>query len=752
MIKKSTRRKTPPAVLETPAFGEVAVTESALYRGMGFHSYNPDKLVRQKGGLQIYDEMRLDEQVKACLMLKKHAVLASGWRIVPASQDVIDVELAEFVEYVFAKMAGSLTDCLFAILTALDYGYSISEIVWDVYSNGAYDGRVGIKAIKSKRPHFYNFDLDAYGNITPDGLIHSGAWSGYAETRLPINKFIVYTNQCEFSNHYGVSDLRPAYRSWWGKDNIIRFWNIYLERFGSPLTIGKYKTGDKQKIEELKSVLKNIQSKTSITLPDGFFDISFLEPQRRSSADFEAALTYYDRGIARSILIPDQLNQAGDSGGGAYAKAKVHFDVFLWVIFKLREEIENNVIQEQLIRRLIEINYGTDIDLPQFKFNPLTDDQRIQLAQVFADAVQKGAVHTTLGDERHIREILQFPKLEETQLPVPPNAQPLVQAVTPQLSTPLVQADISQPSTPQKPPDSAGKKKKIDIGASSERIMTAYEKRIDFKTIDKTQKEIENKYLVKLKISLEKQRDTLTAFVNAKLVNDKLSPALVNSGIDLKYKGELKAIMRELMTAGYEQGHKDARAELPKNFGSAQHGIAVVPQDAVDYLQAKADFTVSGISDKLTGDIKEVLLKCIREGRTTKKVIADLQSLYEPYLNDGSIIVDGEQATAYRLETLIRTNASEAYNYGRRAIGEDPDLAGYVIGYQFSEILDDRTTELSMFVDGKIISVDSPYLDSLTYPLHYNDRGMFIFVTRDDLPVEFITDADAEEAIIQKNI
>lgn len=727
-LRESIRKIFTPALVEAPQMGELASTESAMYAGFNLRAWNPDKLVRLKGGLQVYDEMRLDEQVKACLALKKHAVLASGWTIEPASDSQEDQDIADFVTYNLNKMAGTLTAVMLELLTALDYGYSISELVWQVYSDGPYAGMVGLKAIKSKRPHFYSFQVDPFGNLLPDGLIHQGTWyTGLLEERLPVNKFIIYTYQKEFDNWYGISDLRPAYRPWWSKDNVIRFWNIYLERFGSPLMIGRYKTSDPNKVNELKTILKNIQSKTSIVMQEGQFDIGLIEPQRRSTADYDTAIQHYDKAIARSILVPDQLS--GTEVGGAYAKAKVHFDVFLWVITKLRSDIEDEVFGEQVIRRIVEYNYAGTLEMPKLKFNPLTDQQRMELATAFADAVQKGAIRPASTDEEYLRETLNFPPVDTT-------------------TDPLILGRKAAGGMPVIPPPTQQK----SMSLVDSRPFTVYEKRVDFKKVDSALKVIETKNVEGLRKTLVKQRDALIVFVSSKLVNGGLSTSLINTGIDLKYKGDLKSGVRDMFQQTYDLGGTDGRSELGKKFVVGRHGISVTPQKALDYLQAKADFVVAGITEPLTSATKAILLQAIRDGLPLRDVINELQAAYDPYLSDGSVLVDGEQATAYRLETIVRTNMSEAYNYGRRAVGEDSALEGYVVGYQFSEILDDRTTDLSRFVDGLIIEIDSPYLSELTYPLHWNDRGMFVFVTKDDLPVEFMADADAEEAIREKNV
>jgi phage gp29-like protein len=711
---------------KAPPTGEIAITESALYTGVGFREYNPDVLIRRKG-FKTYDEMRLDDAVKAALTLKKHAVLAPGWEIESASEDKEDREIVEYTRYVFDKMQGSLNDFLLQVMTALDYGYSITEIIWTVFDDGPYRGKVGIRALKAKKPHFYEFDTDDYSNLKPNGLIQTRLALA-DEKPLPINKFIIYSYQKEFGNWYGMSDLRAAYRAWWSKDNIIKFWNIYLERFGSPLAVGKYKTNNPNSVTNLKTILEKLQSKTSITYRDGEFDISLLEPQRRSTADYKDALDFYNKSIARSILIPDRLMAAGETG--AYSQAKIHFDIFLWIVSKLRQDIEEIVMEEQLIRRLVGWNFQDVKELPKFRFNPLTDDQKLELAKAFTDAVQKGAVLPTLDDENHLRRTLNFPEKE--------------------VEEESGQQGGAGPQEGQEP-DETGEGEKRSM-ALLQREPTRYEKTVDFAKINNALKDREQKTLDKLREILTKQRDALTAFINSKQINGKLTTKLINTGIDLKYIRDIKQAINDMFIKAYKQGINDSKSEIPKNFIKAKQGIAVIPQKALDYFSAKTDFVVKGIKEPLVTATQGILLNALRTGEAVPKTIKKLQDAYLPYLAAGDIIIDKKQLTSYRLEAIVRTNMSEAYNYGRRAVGEDPDVKDFVIGYQFSEILDDRTVEISEFVDGKIIPVDHPSLPELTYPLHWNERGMFVFVTKDDLPVEFMSEGDIAKAISMKKI
>ena len=704
-----------------PNLEELAFTESVF--NFNFREFNPDLLVRAKGGLRVYDLMRVDDQVKATLTLKKNAVIAPGWEI-RAAEDTPEANLhADFIEHTFLDMDGTINRAILNILTGLDYGFSITEKVWKFIEVGDFAGKVGLKALKPKKPHFFEFDSDDFGNLKPNGLVQTTVLRHEMEQRLPVDKFIIYTYQKEFSNHYGISDLRPAYRSWWSKDNLIKFWNIYNERFGAPLTIGTHKTNDPAQVNLLKTILSNIQNKTSITMPKDVFGIELLEAKKKSNAEFKEAIAYHDRAIARSMLIPDRLSEAGEKG--AFSQALVHFDVFLIVVEQLREEQETIVMEEQVIRPLMAMNFPGVVNIPKFKFKPLTKEQKLELAKTFADAVQKGAIVVKPEDEDHLREVLDFPIPERTE-EEPPTPPPL----------PPAPGEI-----PEEPP-----------AEFASRAKTRFERRVNFQQISTTLTKVEEDTVKSMQDILTRQRDDLTAFVTRKQLNGGLTSSMINN-VTLKGWGDFKKEVRQMFDKTYDQGIDDGKSELPKQFITATQGKAVAPDKAIGYFAAKTDFVVRGVREPLTTATQAILLNALRTGEGVPVTVSKLQKAYLPYLATGEVIIDDKQAEPFRLETLVRTNMSESYAYGRRAVGESEELKDFVIGYQFSEILDDRTTDISRFVDGKVISVESPSLDILTYPLHFNDRGIFVYVTQDDLPgVTFMSESEAAQVVSMKGL
>ena len=394
-----------------PRPGEISGNDSGFLGRWMPTRWNPDELITRRG-MRWYDKIRRDDAVKGAMALKKGAVLSPGWEITPSPDDPGGEEVAEFIEYVFENMEplyGNLDDHLQQILTALDYGFSITEIVWRTIEEAPYAGWWGLRTLKPRKPHRFWFDTDAHDNLLPDGIRQD-------ENKYPVEKFLHWGYRREFGNWYGQSDLRETYEWWWLKDNLIKWSAIYAERFAIPIAQGMYPAGHPvpEDIIKLRTMLENIQANTSMTFPDTF-KVELREAIGRGADVLEKMVKAADTGIARAILMPSQLGVTAQPDVGTYAQAKKHFDVLLIVVTDIQQDIARQVVQQQLIRRLVHANYGSR-PLPIFEFKPLQEEDENRLFTMWLSAVTAGVVDTTPQDEIHIREMTDFPERTEEEI------------------------------------------------------------------------------------------------------------------------------------------------------------------------------------------------------------------------------------------------------------------------------------------------------------------------------------------------
>lgn len=685
--------------------GEVALfNPENPFRNSVSGDYNPSVLISRKG-FKVIDQMRKDDQVKAALSLKKHAVITPGWMVEsPEGQDE-DWEVRRFVERQLTELDGTLETALIDILSALDYGYSVTEKVFDEIPEGEFRGRVGLSALKTKKPHHIRFDLDLFGNLLPDGILQDQPNAGEPVLRMPVDKFVRLAYQKEFGNPYGQSDLEAAYRSWLAKDHSYRWLAMLLERFGVPpifamFNPNKYKGNH---LTRLQTLLKRLQANTTATLPrptPGDLEMWSPKIEGQVSQVFRPALDRFDRDIAKAILMPGLLGLTSDAEQGSLARSETHFDVFMLIVAYLRVMLEETVMNEQVVRPLVDLNFPVD-DYPVWKLLPISDDIRLDIMESWTKLLSQGAVRAQDEDEDHIRQTLKFPDRKAEAEPPPNELDP----DTEETDEPAGEPRAFQLSKPEREARVRDIRRELDRleGSAVESLVPLFEAARDRTT----------KALGRVKnLSVDATDEIGTG------LGSKVKPAVVS-----------------FLTEAFRAGRAAVRGEITRQARMVEtpsDDPLFVPSDALAFLRAKADFTVRGVDEWLLADIRQALLKGLETGEPIEETQERIRKVYEPWTGDPTVIRDGKQVEPHRLETLVRTNNTGAYNQGRLVGAQD--LSDFLTGMQYSAILDSRTTQVCQHLDGLVFRMNDPALKRLAPPNHHQCRSVLVPVTL-DIPV-----------------
>ncbi len=386
---------------DKPPLGELAPANGASLLGMLSSLALPDDGL--PGGYSVYRRMQTDAQVKACLNTKKFAVLSQGWAVHAASESPEDLAVAAFIRGALNGVRGGVLDALYDVLDALALGVSLVEIVYRMIEGGPDAGRIGLAALKSKDPDGFTFETDAFGNVT--------ALRDCLGEAYPADKFLRYSYLPRYENPLGQSDLRAAYKPWLAKQQLVRWWTKYLEKFGMPTVTGSYDAErgygvDQQR--QLLSLVAQVHNESAIVLPSDMH-LGLLETTRAAPAGFLEAIEYQDRAIAKSIL-GQTLTTDGSASGATFALGSVHQDVLLFYLRKLQRDLEETVMGAQLIAPLVRYNFGPDVPLPQFTLGALDDGRLAAAGRLIADLVTGKVV---APDEPWIRSYLGLPALGE---------------------------------------------------------------------------------------------------------------------------------------------------------------------------------------------------------------------------------------------------------------------------------------------------------------------------------------------------
>ena len=311
----------------------------------------------------VYDQMLRDSMVQTVMSVKKQGILAAKHRIVPASDSVEARRHAEFVEECFAAMEGSPATILSQAMDAFAKGWSVQEMVFQIR-----DGRLMLQAVRAKDPSRFGLQLDAFGKVT--GLKLESSLSPplpvSLSPSLPVAKFVLYANRGGYGLPKGRSDLDAAYPHWKSKTALLEAWRLHLEKFASPVVLGKYQRGlPEEEAAGLLAALDGLAKRNAIVFPNEI-EVDTLGGGRESSTGFMDAIEFHNREIARAVLGQTLTTDEGRRVG-SLALGKVHLQVFLLQLQALRKELADVVMTEQVIRPLVELNFGPG-EVPRFEF------------------------------------------------------------------------------------------------------------------------------------------------------------------------------------------------------------------------------------------------------------------------------------------------------------------------------------------------------------------------------------------------
>ena len=676
---------------------------STLFRSPYFrpsydYPYNPDPLVEGQS-YRIYEEMRQDEQIKVTLSLKKDFAIGTGWKI-----DCENEEITEFITNSLKNinetsgMDSCFEDILRDILSSYDFGFSLSEPVWELRDFP--EGKLyWYKTIKTRPPHGFTITLDDYGDVS-----RIDQYTDKGPLELDPKIFLHHVYQQEFGNPFGLSDLFSAHPAWKAKKFIARFMNMYLERYASPTTVGKYKQGmTTNEIARFHAMLETIQQNTVITVPESAI-VEFVQSARDASDAYIKALDYFNLQIMRSILVPDLLGIGGaQTSGGSYALGEKHFRMFMGTVEKDRKSLARKFTLK-IVRPLVRANFG---DIPcEFQFIPFNDDNMAEYLKIWISAVNGKAFKPNPEEINYLRRSTGFPEgdVVEVELPQPfgPNGQPV--------------APANKKPAENKPAPETKEQKLLSGGVMIFRQLTTYEAKVDFAVVKQTMETGEKSITPQLE---KAGKDIIVDFIDQIREKNIVKRGSIQSleAIQPKFLKPLNNLIKGYFHTIFNQSVNLARKELFKDGTKKFAAEDFLPQEILDLLDEETFKIVGDYVTQVTKKGKNIIVQGIKDGVSEQELTAMLKEV---------MIGESEKWLA----TLVRTKTTEIMNDARKAYWENDPIAKQVVeAYQFSAIIDERTSEVCSELDGQIFE-QGAFIDKVTPPLHPNCRSLLVPVTR----------------------
>lgn len=319
-----------------------------------------------------------DTQVATGFDILKYLLSSKQWILVDNKDD--NGEVYDFIMETLTNLDTELNEVVKSISTAILWGFSIHELMFEVNE----DGKIILKdliPVHIKTLQTDPFTYDENGELES---IHQ-VWEE-DEVYIPINKVLKYSFNAKYDEDYGngiLYDFKPIIED---KLNINQWLMNYLEKHEAPTLYGKT---DNYNRDNLLDAFENVNEGRTGLVVGREDELGVLESSHRGETFFNA-LQFKDNQIFRRMFIGNLL--LGDnSQTGTYAQSQSQLEFGKLVFDGILEEIAN-CIQKQIINPLVEWNYGDQKLAPTISFDKFSIGDYDKLFTTLKPLIDNGTI------------------------------------------------------------------------------------------------------------------------------------------------------------------------------------------------------------------------------------------------------------------------------------------------------------------------------------------------------------------------
>lgn len=723
------QQKTEPSLPLKRSFPRAELGDSGtrLIHGIITEEYNPQLQGIQ--GIRVYDEMRKsDGTVRAAMLVTTLPIRRAQWFVNPATDSDEDKKIANFIEHALFDWLEDMTwdDVIRQALLATAFGVMLFE---KVYTTKDHEGTkwVTLKKLAPRLPKsilMWELTDRTFGiqQIRQDGVI----------AQIPGSKLLIFVNEREGDNWWGTSMLRAAYKHWYHKDNYYKIDGVAFERQGLGVPMIEmpqgYTESDERKAIQAAQNLRASES-AFLILPNGY-KASFMDMGSKSVRDPENAINHHNKEILQSVLAQFLELGATKSGSGSRALSQDHSDLFL----KALESVANmitSVINKDLIPEMVDMNFNDVKVYPVLDYSGITKVDVAALGTAYSQLVTAGAITPTDDDQQYLRAAMGLPPRTQDDIDSADDEEPTSQRQADHVDIEEDGEEAVEEATAQaaKPTQTKKDNKKVDDAGTSKkkasehehtklkrkfddgngfmswRPLSFAEEKVSWKKIQEAMDQMETDFSDEAKAILNAKKDDFMAKIHQALDTGD-SKAIAD--LEIKFVADYKQLLKDTMKKAYEYGKINVSNEM---------GIPA-PANSADTL-ASFELMADTIANKAASDI-EAKAK-LTSANALKTDISPLQTA-------GALDLALEEAIDKSIQHAAGIIVGQSLNNGRNDVFARN--RGMIYALQRSEVLDERTCDFCISMDGLVCEPDDTWASTDVF--HENCRGIWVEILKDE--------------------
>jgi len=398
-----------------------------------------DEFLRQlkgKKAAQVFREMRDNDDIIGGILFSVEMLLRNvEWRTDPASEDPLDIEIADFVESCRHDMSHSWEDFIAEVLSKLTYGYAPHEICYkqrlgpeqdDPTKRSKHnDGMIGWRKLPIRgQETVERWDYSEDGGLV--GMEQRKPMTGEV-AKIPMEKLLLFRAGQHKNNPEGRSALRNAFKPWYFKKHISQIEAIGIERdlaglpkIGVPGSILNPDASAEEKatLAAFKQLGQNIRNdeQSCVIYPleydekgNEIYKVELMSSSGARQFDTNAIISRYDKRIAGTLLA--DFIMLGQDGVGSLALSSDKTELFATALGAWLKSIAE-VMNRFAIPRLLRLNAIPLERAPRFVPGDIEKPDIEKFAQALSQSVLAGVLGPDEGSDK-LRQLLDLPRIEE---------------------------------------------------------------------------------------------------------------------------------------------------------------------------------------------------------------------------------------------------------------------------------------------------------------------------------------------------
>ncbi len=375
---------------------------------------------RDSKRVETVEEMRRgDGAVRAVLNAIKSPILSTEWNVFSYDTTPKGEEIRLFVEQNIFNMRRSWREFLRESLAYLDFGHYAFELIFEIR-----DGMIHLVDLEPRIPaSIQNWEIKGpngkcYPGITQWLRTMDSTTGGKTVLEIPMEKLLVLTNEMEGDDITGQSVLRAGYIHWKNKNVFYKISGIAMDRYGVGFPVVNmpadgYGEAEKALAEEMAANIRSSEKGYAV-LPPGF-ELKIVTPDGNPMGDaMDKLIEHHNRMIMMATL--SQFLALGSDGTGSMALSRDHSSFFL-------QHVEDKAhyfaaqFTEQVIKRLVILNFGEQEWYPELKFIPLGDENLKEAADTLNVLSMAGLLKSQdVAIQQYVRQRFKLPELTDEQV------------------------------------------------------------------------------------------------------------------------------------------------------------------------------------------------------------------------------------------------------------------------------------------------------------------------------------------------